>query len=125
MMYGPDPFGINEPEYYPLPYGGYDPANTPPPGYGDDPSWLDLISQGIYAAQDVARVAVGGHPPGGVYAPVYAPQYPSQQDVRVPALSPETQTQARSGLGFQISTPVLMLGVGGLLLFMLGQRRGR
>lgn len=132
MLGGPDPFGINqnEPQNYPM-YGNVysDPAYGPYPGaigYDDSPSWLDLISQGIGAAQDVARIAVGGYPPQDIYAPVYAPQYPAQPAAQyTPALAQQQAAQARSGVGFQVSTPVLILGVGGLLLFLLGQKRGR
>lgn len=133
MLGGPDPFGINqnEPQNYPMYGGGYsDPAYGPYPGaigYDDSPSWLDLISQGIGAAQDVARIAVGGYPPQDIYAPIYAPQYPAQPaQPLTPAQQAAAQTQRQStGVGFQVSTPVLILGVGGLLLFLLGQKRGR
>ena len=133
MLGGPDPFGINqsEPQNYPM-YGGMysDPAFGPYPGviaYDDSPNWLDLISQGIGAAQDVARIAVGGYPPRDIYAPIYAPQYPAQpSQPMTPAQIAAAQAQAKqTGVGFQVSTPVLILGVGGLLLFLLGQKRGR
>lgn len=128
MLGGPDPFGINqsEPQNYPM-YGGMysDPAFGPYPGvivYDDSPNWLDLISQGIGAAQDVARIAVGGYPPQDIYAPIYAPQYPAQT---VPQMTPAQQAaaQARSqGGGIQLSTTTLMLLVGGFLLFTAGKR---
>lgn len=133
MMYGPDPYDLQviDPQYYPLPVADYGYGYPPPPGYSDEMTWVDLVSQGIGAARDVARVAVGGYPPQDIYAPIYAPQYPAQTDPRQTP-TPGEQSQAiaqaqaqRSGVGFQISTPTLMLVVGGVLLFMLGQKRGR
>lgn len=113
-MYGPDPYG-------------YDPAfNTPSGGgysypgeYDDMNPWLGILSQGISAAQDVARVAVGGYPPQDIYAPVYAPQYPAQPGQ---PMTPAQMAQAPHPGGIQISTTTLMLFVGGVLLFMLGKR---
>lgn len=125
MMAGPDPYGYPN---YPINdvYFETSDGRIYAPGY-DDRSWIDLISEGIGAAQDVARVAVGGYPPQDIYAPIYAPQYPAQQQPQAPAPMPTQQAQGSGGggVGFSISTPTLMLFVGGALLFMLGSKRGR
>lgn len=113
-MYGPDPFG-----------GGYGGGWTEPggytyPGYDDnlDNPWLGIVSQGIGAAQDVARIAVGGYPPQDIYAPIYAPQYPAQP----PVIGAQRSMPGPTTGGIQLSTTTLMLIVGGVLLFMLGKR---
>jgi len=123
QMYGPDPYPQLpiRPDYGPFcgPSGCQEDPGYEYPGYFDDnPTWVDLISQGIGAAQDVARVAVGGYPPQDIYAPIYAPQYPSPT-LRQDALPPAPPKPVG---GVQISTTTLIFAAGAFLLFFAGKR---
>lgn len=115
-----DPYGGG---YYDTVYEGQDISPVAP-------SWWDLISQGIHEGAQTAQVIGAGYPPGSTI--VYSPQYPGGQVV--PAQYPPMQTMpgvpgtvpaAAPGAGVQLSNTTLMLLVGGVLLFMLGTKRGR
>lgn len=123
------------------PYGGgyyydtiYADENYPPPPGGGGPSILDVIAQGIHEGAQTAQVIGSGYPPGSTI--VYSPQYPQGQIVAPPpapycgpggcggaALVP-VPTPAPGG-GVNLSNTTLMLLVGGVLLFILGSKRGR
>jgi hypothetical protein len=121
-----DPFGYETGPYYSPDQGIW----YGDEGYDSQGNWYDLISQGINAAQQAYQIGEAGYPP---YASgstnIYAPQYPQQPQapVTLPQLYPTTPTApavAPSG-GIQLSTTTLMLLVGGVLLFMLGTKKGR
>lgn len=99
------------------------PSRGPAPQIETDPwnPWQVLISQGIEAARDVARIHEGGYPPGSTI--VYSPttQLPGQPQTGLPV--PGAGQQPGAGPGVQVSQTTLMLIVGGVLLFMLGGRR--
>ncbi len=91
-----------------------------------EPSWRDLIAQGIDAASRAYQIGEAGYPPGSTI--VYSPttQYPGQTTQQPypsplpPGMAPQTQP---SGGGVQLSNTTLMLLVGGVLLFILGRRK--
>ena len=120
------------------PYGGgyysdvvYTGDNYPPPPSEGGSIW-DIISQGIHEGAQTAQVIGAGYPPGSTV--VYSPQYPQGQVVSpspapyyplpVPPGGPILQTPAPGG-GVNLSNTTLMLLVGGVLLFVLGSKRGR
>jgi len=82
--------------------------------------WMDLFSQGIQTAGQVAAINAAGYPPQGIYAPniQYGQPYPYGQ----PVIQQPLQPVAPAG-SLQLSNTTLMLIVGGVLLFMLGKRR--
>lgn len=106
--------------------------NYPPPGYDDEPSWWDLIRQGISEAAQTAQIVAQGYPPGSTI--VYSPQYPQGQVVQAPppggypspvGPGPFSPPATAPVGGVNLSNTTLMLLVGGVLLFMLGTKRGR
>ncbi len=129
MMSGPDPYGSG---------GYYDTVYADQyfyPNYQDDsPSWWDLAQQAISQGAQTAQIIGAGYPPGSTI--VYAPQYPGGPIVPtvqapppsgqypMPLPGPVVSTPAPGG-GVQLSNTTLMLLVGGVLLFMLGGKRGR
>jgi len=123
MMRGPDPFAYGSGDYDTI----YEGQNYPPGDSG--PSIWDLISQGIHEGAQTAQVIGSGYPPGSTI--VYSPQYPQGQIVQpspgaypMPLPGPGLQTPTPGG-GVNLSNTTLMLLVGGVLLFMLGSKRGR
>lgn len=123
-------------EYYSLPFITYTGAGG---GYGQpggvlDP-WQAIISQGIEAARDVARGATSDYPytsPDDPYArrPVVGIYAPSTQAAPVPPFPspgplplPSPVERAPGGAGIQLSTNMIMLLVGGFLLFSAGKSR--
>src|SRR5262245_14856090 len=98
-MRGPDPLS-----YEPIPYG-YDP-NT---GIWYDDidngiDWEGIINLGINRGADVARIAVGGYPPGSV---VYAPNYPTipgTSPAPAPYPAPSALPAVQPSGGIQLST---------------------
>lgn len=123
-MSGPDPYGGSDLYADSIAYGQY----YSPPEY--EPSWWDIVRQGISEAATTAQVVSQGYPPGSTI--VYSPQYPQGQIVQAPPPGaypmplPATgvPTPAPTG-GVNFSNTTLMLLVGGVLLFMLGSKRGR
>jgi hypothetical protein len=93
-------------------------------GYDSGPSWMDLIGQGIDRAAQAYAIGEAGYP-------AYPLPYPQQQQqpMTVPQLYTSTPTTPvvapTQGAGIQLSTTTLMLIVGGVLLFMLGTKKGR
>lgn len=119
MMSGPDPYGSG---YYDTIYEGQD---ISPSG----PSWWDLAQQAIHEGAQTAQIVGSGYPPGStvVYSPQYpgqTAQYPPYQMSPVAPGTPFPQAPA-SGSGVNLSNTTLMLLVGGVLLFMLGTKKGR
>ena len=119
-----DPYGGG---YYSDPYGDgtYDTVYAGQdisPAQG--PSLADIISQAIHEGAQTAQVIGSGYPAGSTV--VYAPSYPgaSAHPVIQPG-PPFLQPQAAPGGGVNLSNTTLMLLVGGVLLFMLGSKRGR
>jgi hypothetical protein len=91
----------------------------------DEPSWRDLISQGIDAATRAYQIGEAGYPPGSTI--VYSPttQYPGQTtpmpgSTQQPPVT--TQQPPPDGGGVKLSNMTLMLLVGGALLFFAGKR---
>ena len=112
-----DPFG------YDNSYDSYRPSYEPL-------SVVDLISQGIEVAGDVARGAWGDYryPDDPRYRPnvtVYPQPAPGPAPQPGPAPTPTLQpgTQPKDSVTFSNTT--LMLLVGGALLFFLGTKKGR
>jgi hypothetical protein len=89
------------------------------------------LQQGIDRAQQAYIYGELGYPPTPPGSTnIYAPQYPQQTPpMTVPQLYPSTPTTPAvaptQGAGIQLSTTTLMLIVGGVLLFMLGTKKGR
>ena len=103
--------------------GPYSPEYYEAASYGqsyETPYWIDTINRGIERAAQVATVAVGGYPPYPQY-PVASPQpMPLPTPLAAPGVAPRPP-----GQGITLSTNTLMLLVGGVLLFMLGSKKGR
>jgi hypothetical protein len=111
-----------------------DSYNYDSPYYPDDnPSWWDLAQQAIEEGARTAQIVASGYPPGSTV--VYAPQYPGGPAVPTIQAPPSGQypmpmpmpgqAPAPSGGGVNFSNTTLMLLVGGVLLFMLGTKKGR
>jgi|SRR5882672_2414842 len=123
MMSGPDPYSDSGGDYYSPDQGVWYPDYYPDQG----PSIYDLISQGISQGAQTAQIVSSGYPPGSnvTYAPQYGAQ-PQPQQLPLPQLMPgAAQPKPPVGAGIQLSTTTLMLLVGGVLLFMLGSKKGR
>jgi len=119
-----DPFGTGlHPDAYNADYSYY----------GDDiPTWQDLVMQAISQGATTAQIIGAGYPPGSTV--IYSPQYPSGQVIQAPPPTPlpyplppgaMPAPSPSPGGGVNLSNTTLMLLVGGVLLFMLGTKRGR
>lgn len=84
------------------------------PSY-ETPPWIDTINRAIERAAQVATLEVAGYPP--------YPSYPISQPYPLPP--PPGVAPRPPGEGIHLSQTTLMLVVGGVLLFMLGGKRGR
>ena len=107
-------------------YGNWYDDSSSPPWYAD------VLNNAIWAGSQAAQTAeTGMYQPGSnvVYAPQIGIQQPGQPipqtpiGLPVPGAAPHPAAQATSGI--QLSQTTLMLLVGGVLLFMLGGKRGR
>lgn len=123
-MRGPDPYSYDP---IPIPYS-YDPSSGV--WYDEDSGidWGGLFSQGIDRAAQTAQIIERGYPPGSV---VYAPSYPTvpggpgTAPAPAPYPAPSALPAVQPSGGIQISPVMAMLIGGGILLFVLGTKRGR